>query len=123
MNNFDLSVILAKVMALLFAGLGLAIFAESVIEYFLKPIIQLLMPGESAVRPILIKYVALVAGGLLAWFAGYDVLTPLLGEFGLTPHPLLGPIASAVLVGGGSTLIHMWIEKWAGEKLRTKGLG
>jgi len=120
---FDLGEVLAKVMALLFAGLGLGIFAESIIEYFVKPIIQLVIPKESAARGLIIKYLALVAGGLLAWFAGYDVLTPLLAEFGLTPHPLLGPIASAVLIGGGSTLIHMWIEKWGGENLRTKGLG
>lgn len=123
MPPFDLMEVLAMVAALLAAGLGLAYFTEVVVEYLVKPLIQLAMFLSKEAAALLLKYVVLIAGGLLAWFAGYDVMTPLLAEFGLAPHPLLGPIASAVMVGGGAPLIHAWIEKWrGGESLRTSGI-
>ena len=123
MPPFDLMEVLATVAALLAAGLGLAYFTEVIVEYLIKPVIQVatFLPEKAAA--LLLKYVVLVAGGLLAWFAGYDVITPLLAQFDLVPHPLLGPIASAVMVGGGAPLIHAWFEKWrGGESVRTTGI-
>lgn len=123
MPPFDLMAVLAKVAALLAAGLGLAYLTEVIVEYLIKPLIQVCTFIPATLASLLLKYFVLIAGGLLAWFAGYDVITPLLAEFGLIPHPLLGPIASAVMVGGGAPLIHAWIEKWrGGESVRTSGI-
>lgn len=123
MPPFDLMEVLAAVAGLLAAGLGLAYLTEVIVEYLIKPLIQVSAFIPQTVAALLLKYIALAAGGLLAWFAGYDVMTPLLAQFGLTPHPLLGPIASAIMVGGGAPLIHAWIEKWrGGESLRTTGI-
>jgi len=115
--------VFAKVAGLLTVGLGLAVFTETVVEYFGKPVIQLIPRLDDLVKGLLIKYLALLAGFGLAWFANYDLFTPLLSEFGLNPYPLLGPVASAVMVGGGAPFIHAWIEKWRGGKsLRTTGI-
>lgn len=123
MPGFDLGQVLAKVAGLLTIGIGLGVFTETFVEYFIKPIIQLLHGPSDLAKGLIIKYAALVAGFVLAWFANYDLFTPLLGEFGLHPHRLLGPVASAVIVGGGAPFVHAWIEKWRGGKsLRTTGI-
>ncbi len=45
-------------------------------------------------------YLALLTGGLLAWYAGVNLFVEMI------PSPLLGRILTSVLVGGGASLIH-----------------
>jgi len=50
-------------------------------------------------------YVALVTGGLLSWFCGLNL-------FALLPiPPVVGTGLTALLVGGGSPLIHVVVNK------------
>ena len=50
-------------------------------------------------------YVGLAAGGLLSWFCGLNL-------FALLPiPPVVGMVLTALLVGGGSPLIHVVVNK------------
>lgn len=123
MPPFDLMAVLAKIATLLALALGLGFFVRSIVEYLIKPVVQLLWKDTNHQgRAILIKYIAFGFGALAAWFANFDLFTPLFAEFGVVPYALWGRVATAVLVGGGPTLIHMWIEAWAGETLGTTGV-
>lgn len=119
----ELGDILGKVMGLITVGVGLGAFTEVFVEYFVKPLVQMYSKRDDLVKGLTIKYLALVVGFVISLFANYDLFTPLLNEFGLYPWPFLGPILSAITVGGGAPFIHAWIEKWRGGKsLRTTGI-
>ena len=47
-------------------------------------------------------YVTWAVGGLLSWAAGVDVFSMIIPEFNTT----VGKLLTAVVVGGGSSLIH-----------------
>ncbi len=79
-------------------ALFLALVNERAIEYFIAPLFDKFIPaGRWA-----IVYIALVTGGLLSFWAEVD----LLAVGGVTlPYPV-NLVVSAILVGGGATLLH-----------------
>jgi hypothetical protein len=83
-------------------ALFLAFLSERLVEHFIgKPLEQK--------APLLDRwwliYVALVAGGLLSWFCGLNIFSEL-------PIPsTVGMVLTALLVGGGSQLLHTIIAR------------
>jgi len=80
------------------AAIFLALVNERIITYFVTPLFdQFWKEGRW-----LLLYIAAVTGGLLSFAAGID----LMGLAGIElAHPV-NLIVSAVLVGGGSNLLH-----------------
>lgn len=50
-------------------------------------------------------YIALFTGGLLGWFSGINLFASYL------PDPIIGRVLTAIVIGGGSNLIHRIFEK------------
>ena len=79
-------------------ALFLALVNERVVEYFISPLFDKFYEEGRW----LLLYVSLVTGGLLSFLAGVDLLA-IAGVELVYPVDL---IVSAVLVGGGSNLLH-----------------
>jgi len=91
-------------------ALALAYLSEVLVEHFVGKPLEEKYPDLD--RWWLI-YVALGVGGCIAWFVGMNIFGDLMPE-------LLGRILTAIIVGGGSELIHKIVEaigdlaiKWA----------
>lgn len=86
----------------------LALSVERVIEWFLKPLLDKIQ--DETYRTLAIRLLTLLFGGVVAFGFGLDLVTPLVQAAGIAPQwPVLGPIVTAVIVGGGSTLLHdLW---------------
>ncbi|MCA9942842.1 MAG: hypothetical protein KC449_05150 [Anaerolineales bacterium] len=83
-------------MDMLALALLLAVANTKVIDYFAEPA-KKKYPGVDFWWLI---YVALLTGAGIAWFSGVNLFADLIA------HALVGRVLSAVLVGGGSSLIH-----------------
>jgi len=82
--------------------LFLAFIAEVLVEHFIGKPLEKALPFLD--RWWLI-YVGLAVGGLLSWFCALNL-------FALPPiPPVVGMVLSALLVGGGSPLIHVVVNK------------
>jgi len=79
----------------------LAFIVEVLVEHLVGKPMEVAAPGVD--RWWLI-YVALVTGGVLGWFAGVNIFD------GLLPV-LVGRILTAILVGGGSPVVHAVVKK------------
>jgi hypothetical protein len=86
----------------------LALTVERLIEWFLKPVLAKIQ--DETYRTLATRLITLVLGGIVAFGFGLDLLTPLVTAAGVVPQwPVLGPIVTAIVVGGGSTLLHdLW---------------
>jgi len=93
-----LEVTLTNVVLVLF----LAFVNEVLVEHLVGKPLERALP--EADRWWLI-YVALVSGAALSWFSGLDLFTE------LPIPPMVGLVLTALLVGGGSPLIHQIINK------------
>jgi len=80
------------------AAIFLALVNERVITYFITPIFEKLWPD----RKWLLLYISAITGGLLSFAAGIDLMA---GAGIELAHPV-NLIVSAILVGGGSNLLH-----------------
>ena len=80
------------------AAIFLALVNERVITYFITPLFEKFWPEGKW----LLLYISALTGGLLSFAAGIDLM-------GMTGIGLVYPvnlIVSAILVGGGSNLLH-----------------
>lgn len=86
----------------------LVTFVAFVNERFVELLVKRLLAYWLAPQTmdIIIAYVAILTGALLSIVLGLDVFAPLAAAIGLHPMPGSTPILTALLVGGGSNLIH-----------------
>lgn len=96
-------------------ALGLAFFlalaVERIIEYFFKQPIDKI--ADETYRTLALRLLTLLFGGLVAFGLGLDLITPLALAAGVIIRwPFLPAILTAVIVGGGSTLLH---DLWPGQ--------
>jgi len=94
------------VLELVLSNVGLVLFlafiSEVLVEHFIGKPLEKAFP---LVDRWWLIYVGLVAGGLLSWFCGLNL-------FALLPiPPAVGMVLTALLVGGGSPLIHVVVNK------------
>ena len=89
----------------------LALAVERLIEWFLKPALAKI--ADETYRTLATRLITLLFGGVVAFGLGLDLVTPLAEAAGVVLRwPLLPPILTAVIVGGGSTLLHdLWPNK------------
>ena len=66
-----------------------------IVEHIIKPIFEKLNWDK-----FWLAYVSLVVGGGLVWLSGVNLFAAYL------PDPLVGRILTAVVAGGGATLLH-----------------
>lgn len=110
---------LAVVGGVLSLALFLAGFVERVIEFVIKPILGGILGafgwGTEKIGAF-IPLVALVVGALISYGFGLDLFAPLAEVVGLEPAVWLTQGLTAVVVGGGSNLIHdLWPTGGDGE--------
>ena len=106
MNNFTLGIQAAAGIFVL--AVFLAVINERVNELLVKPLLA--MAGHDMSR--FLPYVALLTGVVLSAGFGLDLFAPLAAAFGLEPAQIVTVGLTAVLVGGGSNLLH---DIWPGD--------
>lgn len=80
----------------LIIALFLAVANKSIVDYLAAPIRQ----KYPKLDLWWLVYVALATGGFIGWFSGVNLFAAYI------PVPELGRILTAILVGGGSSLIY-----------------
>ena len=80
------------------AAIFLALVNERVITYFITPLFDKFWKDGRWV----LLYISAITGGLLSFVAGIDLLTGV----GISLSYPVNLIVSAILVGGGSNLLH-----------------
>lgn len=110
---------LAVVGGVLTLATFLAGVVERVIEKAIKPMLERIFGafgGDAEKISAFIPLVAFVAGFLLSYGFGLDLFKPLAEVVGLEPAVWLTQGLTAVVVGGGSNLIHdLWPVGGGGE--------
>jgi hypothetical protein len=92
---------ISLVMSVLFYALMLAYIGERIIEFFVKPIL------ERYSLTFWTPYAALLFGAAISVLFGVDLFSPIAAHVGLVMlAPWAGYFLTAILVGGGSHLIH-----------------
>jgi len=76
-------------------ALFLVVVANRLVEALIVPVFDKLAWDKFS-----IQYIAWLVGGLLVWLSGVNLFSAYL------PDPLAGQILTAVLSGGGATLLH-----------------
>ena len=99
----------ASVLAMAFF---LALVVERIIQFVIRPLI------ENAVKAVgrdpeggalFLPYIAAVMGGLLSFGFGLDLFAGMVQAAGLTPEVWLTQLLTAMVVAGGSNLLHdLW---------------
>lgn len=86
----------------------LALAVERLIEWFLKPTFNKIT--DETYRVLALRLTTLLFGGVIAFGLGLDLITPLAQAAGVVLRwEFLPAILTAVIVGGGSTLLHdLW---------------
>ena len=87
-------------------NIALALFLAFVVEVLIEHLLG--KPLEHALPNLdrwWLIHVALVAGGLLSWFCGLNIFSE------LPIPPTVGLVLTALLVGGGSELLHMIVAR------------
>lgn len=99
----------------------LAMANERIVNRLVDVVRPLVKPQHEATFAVGVQLFSWVTGGLLSWFIGVDLLTPLLAEFNVVlAYSWVGPAVTAVIVGGGSNLLH---DIWPQNKPMVSGMG
>lgn len=98
----------------------LSFLAESLTEYFARPLFGRKPPAIEGdppipVSPLWLRYIAALVGITLALLYRVD----LLALFGLDAiHPVVGWIVTGILVGRGSNYLHDLVDRWLAPQHR-----
>lgn len=85
-------------------ALFVAVANERLVQVLVKPWLDRLWPERS---DWVTQLVALVTGILLTFGFGIDFITPVVLQLGVTPAiDITGAILSALVIGGGSGIVH-----------------
>ncbi len=108
----ELSGAFGAVAGVLSLAVFLALTVERVVEFVLRPLIENLMKAagkDPAKASLFLPYVAAVMGGLVSWGFGLDLFAPLAAGVGLEPAAWATRLLTALVVAGGSNLLHdLW---------------
>lgn len=106
---------IAGVASVLTLALFLALVVERVIEFVIKPLVESLAKaaGWDVERvSVVIPYIAAVLGAGVAWGFGLDLFADLAAAAGLSPAAWFTRALTAVVVAGGSNLLHdLWPQE------------
>ena len=102
----------------------LSFLAESLTEYFARPLLRpRAQPEEEGdprpLSPLWLRYVAALVGVGLALLYQVD----LLALFGLRAiHPIAGWIVTGILIGRGSNYLHDLVDRWLAPQVKLWGV-
>lgn len=103
----------AEVLALAFF---LALVVERVIQFLVRPLIENLVKaiGKDVEKVgLILPYVAALLGALVAWGFGLDLFADMAAAVGLTPAVWMTRGLTALVVAGGSNLLHdLWPQQF-----------
>lgn len=85
----------------LVVALLLAVTNSEIVDYIKRPIMQKFPELDLW----FFVYVSLITGAIIGWFSGINLFAPLVEE------ELLGRILTAILIGGGASLIYRVFKK------------
>lgn len=102
----------AGVLALAFF---LALVVERVIEFVIRPLIEAALKAMSKdveKVSLILPYLSALLGGGVAWGFGLDLFAGLAAAAGLTPAAWFTKLLTAIVVAGGSNLLHdLWPQE------------
>lgn len=105
----------SSVASVLTLALFLALVVERVIEFVIKPLVESLARAagwDVEKVGVVIPYIAAVLGAGVAWGFGLDLFADLAVAAGLTPAAWFTRALTAVVVAGGSNLLHdLWPQE------------
>jgi hypothetical protein len=93
----------------------LALVVERVIEFVIRPLIEAAVKAggwDVAKVSLILPYISAVLGAAVAWGFGLDLFADLAAAAGLTPAVWFTKALTAVVVAGGSNLLHdLWPQE------------
>ena len=111
--------LLALVLAAVALALAffLALVVERVIQFVVRPLVEALFKAagwDVEKVSLVLPYVAAVLGAAVAWGFGLDLFADLAAAVGLTPAVWFTKGLTALVVAGGSNLLHdLWPQEMA----------
>lgn len=105
----ELSGAFGAVAGVLSLALFLSLVNERVVEFVIRPFVEAILratgrPVESAGR--ILPYLSAVMGALISLGFGLDLFAPLAVAVGLEPAAWVTQVLTAIVVAGGSNLLH-----------------
>lgn len=105
----------AGVASVLTLALFLALVVERVIQFVIKPLVENLAraAGWDVERVgVVIPYISAALGAAVAWGFGLDLFADLAAAAGLSPAVWFTKALTALVVAGGSNLLHdLWPQE------------
>lgn len=106
---------IGSVASVLTLALFLALVVERVIEFVIKPLVEILARAvgwDVEKVGLVIPYIAALLGAAVAWGFGLDLFADLAIAVGLSPAAWFTRALTAVVVAGGSNLLHdLWPQE------------
>ena len=106
---------MSSIATVLGLALFLALVVERVIEFVIKPLIEAMAKAagwDVDKVGLVIPYIAAALGAAVAWGFGLDLFADLAAAVGLTPAAWFTRALTAVVVAGGSNLLHdLWPQE------------
>jgi len=103
------------------AGL-LALINERTMEVLVKRLlspIERALPAITDYRSDILLILSMITGALFSFSFGIDFISPLItAVLGSSPAPVAGTLMSALVIGGGSNLLH---EVWSAVRPKKEG--
>lgn len=115
----ELSSAFGAVAGVLSLALFLVMVNERVTEFVLRPIVAALLKavGKSEFLGDVLPYVSAALGAAISWGFGLDLFAPLAAAVGLEPAAWVTKLLTALVVAGGSNLLHdLWPSGTAAKR-------
>lgn len=113
---------LASVAGVLSVAFFLALVVERVMQFVIRPLLEAAMKaaGQDVEKVgLVLPYIAAVMGGLVSYGFGLDLFAEMATAAGLEPAAWLTKLLTALVVAGGSNLLH---DLWPQEVVWEQGL-
>ena len=109
----------ANVSSVLAMAFFLALVVERVMQFVIRPLLEAALGKENETIGKILPYVAAVVGGLISYGFGLDLFAGMATAAGLEPAVWLTKLLTALVVAGGSNLLH---DLWPQEVVWEQGL-
>lgn len=104
-----MEIVIGEVAKVLTMAFFLALVVERTIEFVIRPLLENAVKAfgwDVAKVGLVVPYIAAICGGLLSYGFGLDLFAGMAADAGLEPAAWLTRLLTAVVVSGGSNLLH-----------------
>jgi hypothetical protein len=99
----------ANVAGVLSLAFFLALVVERLIQFVIRPLLEAALGKENETVGRVLPYLAALMGGLVSYGFGLDLFADMAAAAGLEPAAWLTKLLTALVVAGGSNLLHdLW---------------